>query len=46
MLGLTTACVGLILLALTIAAVQPSGATRQCRDAVERARMTTAEVRR
>lgn len=39
MLGFTTACLGLLLLALVIAAVQPMGAVRQCRDAITAARV-------
>ena len=37
MLGLTAACLGLLLLALTILATHPTGALQQCRAAYERA---------
>jgi len=46
MLGLNVALLGLILFGLIIFATHPTGALQQCRDAYERARVTTVEVRR
>lgn len=46
MLGFNTALLGLIFLALLIAAVHPMGAVQQCRQAVEQARETMIAMRR